>query len=136
MKKLVFLLLVMLIGFTSYSQVYYKAVITEMYTYNSKTEGWDLEQKNGDVSITVVVEDDFLSIQAKSPSMYKIYGGTKENINTKTLSGYRYQARDLKQDVSVYIDILRGKEDGVGMISIINKGQGYNFRFFVVPFEK
>lgn len=135
MKKIfitISLLLSFLLGF---SQTYYKAYLTEMYTYNEKTKEWDLYQKNSDVNITLVIEEEFLSVQAKSPSMYKIYTNSKEDITTKSFTGYRYKGRDLRHESPVVIDILRGNQDTFALISVINSGEGFNLRFFIKPIE-
>ena len=137
MKNLFLFLTSLLFSVISYSQTYFKATHTEMYTQNQTTGDWDLYQKNSDVEIVVVVEDEFLSIQGKTPSMYKIYLNTKEAINTKGLSGFRYQGRDLKTDEKVTIDIIRSKESesAGGVISIIYSQPNYNLRFFVIPYK-
>ncbi len=115
-----------------FSQTYYKAKITELYTYNTTTKEWNLYDKNSDVNITVVVEDEFISFQAKTPSFYKIYSETREPFNTKSYRGYRYTGKDLKTDTMVKVDILGSDQEGVAMISIVNSVEGYNFRFFLV----
>jgi hypothetical protein len=105
--------------------------MTEMYTYNRNTEEWELYQKNSDTKITVVIEEEFITFQAKTPSMYKIYESGKEPMNTKSLKGYRYQARDLRQDKAVKIDVMISEESKLVIVSIINFTDGYNFRFFL-----
>lgn len=136
MKKFLISLSFIFLSFAGYSQNYFKAYRTEMYTYNEQTEEWDLYQKNSDMNITIVVEEEFLSVHAKSPSMYKIYGGSKEDISTKSLVGYRYKARDLRQEVGVVIDIVRSTENSISMISVINKTEKYNLRFYIKPIEE
>jgi hypothetical protein len=131
MKNLLLTLFLGLISLVGNTQSYYKATITELYTYNKSTEEWDLYQKNSDVNITVVVEDEFVSFQAKTPSMYKIYTNTKEALNTKSLSGWRYLGKDLKSDKMVKIDILISNDSPVALISIVNVSDGFNFRFFL-----
>ena len=131
MKKLILFLSLVLVYLVPQAQSYYKASITEMYTYNRGTEEWDLYQKNSDMNITVVIEDRFISFQAKTPSMYRIYENSKEIIKTKSLSGYRYQAKDLKEDKMVKIDILASDEQKAVLVSIINIDEGYNLRFFL-----
>jgi hypothetical protein len=136
MKKIIIVLVSVLFSLGLTAQEYYKAVLTELYTYNNDKDEWELYQKNSDVSINVVVEKEFISFQAKTPSFYKIYLETAEPVNTKTLKGYRYSARDLKSNSMVKIDVLAGKQNtdsqGVGVISIINKEENFNFRFFIV----
>ena len=102
-----------------------------MYTYNKVSKEWELYQKNSDTDITIVVENEFLSIIGKSPSMYKIYSESKEDISNKNMVGIRYKARDLKHDTQVTIDIVKAVSSGTAMISVINYNDEYNLRFFV-----
>jgi hypothetical protein len=132
MKKIILSLLLVISTSLLFSQTYYKAKITELYTYNTTTKEWNLYDKNSDVNITVVVEDEFISFQAKTPSFYKIYTETKEPFNTKSYRGYRYSGKDLKTDTMVKVDILGSNEEGVAMVSIVNSVEGYNFRFFLI----
>lgn len=131
MKKLILFLLLIYTSSIVFSQTYYKATITEMYTINRNTNEWTLYQKNSDVNITVVVEEEFISFQAKTPTMYKIYLNSKEPFNTKSLKGFRYSGRDLKRDNNVTVDVLASAESQIGLISIIDLNDGYNFRFFL-----
>ncbi|MFN9897529.1 MAG: hypothetical protein ACK55Z_01775, partial [bacterium] len=95
-----------------------------MYTYDNVNKSWELYQKNSDVNITVVVESQFISFQAKKPSMFKVYENSKEEMNTKSLSGYRYTAKDLREDQMVKIDVLTHQESRTAVISIINVSEG------------
>ena len=131
MKKTILTLFLIVFSLVLTAQTYYKATLTEMYTIDKTTNEWDLYQKNSDVNITVVVEPSFISFQAKKPTMYKVYENTKEPMNTKSLSGYRYTAKDLREDQMVKIDVLVHKESKTAVISIINYSEGYNFRFFL-----
>jgi hypothetical protein len=131
MKHLLITLFFVLTAIVGSSQSYYKATVTEFYTYNKSTQSWELYQKNSDVNITVVVEDEFVSFQAKTPSMYKIYENSKEPFNTKSSKGYRYLGKDLKSDKMVKVDILISDDSPVALISIVNVNDGYNFRFFL-----
>lgn len=106
-----------------------------MYTFNNVSKEWDLYQKNSDTDITIVIEDEFLSIQGKSPSMYKIYTESKEDISNKNMVGARYKARDLKHDSQVAIDIVKISSSNTAMISVVNYTEGYNLRFFVKQTE-
>lgn len=83
------------------------------------------------MNITVVIEEKFISFQAKTPSMYKIYENSKEVVKTKSLDGYRYIAKDLKEEKMVKIDILASEEQKAVLVSIINVDEGYNLRFFL-----
>jgi hypothetical protein len=131
MKKFIILVSLLIINLFSFGQSYYKATMTEMYTYNRNSEEWELYQKNSDTKITVVIEDKFISFQAKTPSMYRIFEGTKEPIKTKSLTGYRYQAKDLKEEKLVKIDVVMSEETKLVIVSIINFDEGYNFRFYL-----
>jgi len=131
MKNILLTLVFSFISLFGFSQTYYKATVTEMYTYNKSDEEWVLYQKNSDVNITVVIEDEFISFQAKTPSMYKIYLNSKEQLKTKTLSGFRYSAKDLKEDKMVKIDVLVSDDSPIALVSIINMNEGYNLRFFL-----
>jgi len=135
MKKTLLTLVIVLSTILTYSQSYYKAYATEMYVYDNKSKEWELYQKNSDTDIIIVVEDEFITFQAKSPSMYKIYADGKTEINNKSLKGYRYNGRELKTDDKMVIDIVRDLKNDVGMISIINYDKGYNLRFYIVPAE-
>lgn len=129
MKKVFFLLLLTLSSILSYSQSYYFATKTELYTYDSKEEEWVLYQKNSDVNITIVLEDEFLSIQANSPTMYKLQKGRGKEITGKTYTGFRYDALDLKKNDVCSIDIVRF-DDTNFMISVVKSGD-YNLRYYL-----
>ena len=134
MKKLIFTIFALIVGVVSYSQDVYKAYSTEMYTYNKDYKEWNLYEKNSDINIRIVVEEFFLTIQAKSPSMFKINQSSKEDVNTENFFGYRYLAKDLKEDVYVTIDIVRYKHEKA-MISITNMSQGYRLIFYISSVE-
>jgi len=131
MKKLAILFFLGFISLSSFAQTFYKATITEMYMYDRNKEEWTLYQKNSDVNITVVIEDEFISLQAKTPTMYKIYLNSKEPMNTKSLKGYRYLAKDLKEEKMVKIDVVVSEEAEMAIVSIINHNEGYNLRFYL-----
>jgi len=104
-----------------------------MFVYSDKTEQWELYKKNSDVDIIIILEDQFVSIQANSPTMFKIYESTKQSLNTEKLQGYRYEARDLKKDVMVKVDVLKSKNDsGVALLSVVNQEEGYNLRYYLI----
>lgn len=131
MKKIILSIALLLSSLFLSAQTFYKATLTELYTYNSYSKEWNLHTKNSDVNITIVVETDFITIQAKVPSMYKVFKENAEPFNTETLQGYRYIAKDLRRDQYVKIDILRSKIDNIGIISIVDVDRGYNQRFFL-----
>lgn len=135
MKKTILILLFTILSLVSFGQTYYKAYVTEMYEYNTSTKDWVLNTKNSDMNIVIVVEEQFLTIQAKSPSMFKVFSESGQEIKTKKLIGYRYDARDLRKEISVVIDIVRSVDESVSLISIINKTEGYNLRFYITPME-
>lgn len=130
MKKLILSTLALFICLFSFAQDIYKAYATEFYTYDKVSKEWTLYEKNSDVNIRIVVEESFVTIQAKSPSMYKINQSSKEDINTENFFGYRYLAKDLKEDIYVTIDIIRYKYEKA-MISIMNTTQGYQIVFYI-----
>lgn len=132
MKSLLFSLVFVLISMISNSQTVYRASITEFHTWNSSKSEWQLHSKNSDVKIQVCVEDEFLTIFAQTPTMYKVYKNTKENISFSKYSGYRYTAKDLKTDLLVILDIVGNSTDGVALLSVMNKAEGYNLRYFLI----
>lgn len=131
MKTILLSTLLILLSLFSNSQTYYKATVSEMYTYNKLSDSWDLYQKNSDVNITVVVEKEHISFHAKSPTMYKLYSETRVPLDVKPYKGYRYNAKDLKNDNMVKVDIMASESSSLVMISIINYDTGYNFRYFL-----
>lgn len=131
MKTFLLSILLTLSSFLVYGQNYYKATLTELYTYNSKQDTWDLYQKNSDVNITVVVEDEFINIQAQSPGFYKILLDTKQPINSNSFYGYKYVLKDLKKDNYLKIDILSHKTSEIIVLSIFDNESGVNLRYFL-----
>jgi hypothetical protein len=133
MKKIIIALLLCFSFSSAFTQTYYKVTTTEMHTYNSKTAGWDLYSKNSNTNIEVVVEDEFITIEANSPTMFKIYSVTKQELTTETLTGYSYEARDLKRDKMIRLDVVKSrKNDGVALISVVNREEGYNLRYYLI----
>jgi hypothetical protein len=132
MKKIFLLFFVALVALTSNAQSVYKASITELHFWDSKTEQWQLNTKQSDLDISITVEEEFISIFAKSPSMYRVFVATKEEISTKSLRGFKYAGLDLKTGKNVRIDVMKSIESNLGVISIINSSEGYNLRFFVM----
>jgi hypothetical protein len=131
MKQLLVTLTLLVSSFFVSAQSYYKAVMTELYVYNKVTDEWDLYQKNSDVNITVVVEEEFVNFQANSPTMYKIYTSTKKPFTTQNFKGYSYTAKDLKKDNLVVLDILGSETSDYFLVSIVNKSEGVNMRFYM-----
>lgn len=129
MKKLLLTLTLGLMTLLVTAQTYYLATLTELYTYNDKNKEWELYQKMSDVKINVVVEDEFVSFQAKTPTFYKIYNDTKEDIGGESFQGYRYKGLDLKTNEKCYIDICRFKSSSY-MISVV-KPLNYNLRYYL-----
>jgi len=132
MKKILFTLLLTFVSLISFSQNNYTSTRTEMYLYNKNTQEWDLYDKNIDTDITVVLEDEFLTIQAKSPTMYKIFKGTAKKITQKLYSGYRYESRDLKTNDLCYIDVFE-LINGLGYVISVIKNNEYNLRYYIDP---
>jgi hypothetical protein len=131
MKKLILFFGFLLTIITSVTaQSYYVATQSELYKYNTQSSKWELYQKNSDVNITVVIEDEFVHIQAKTPTVFKIYKSTAVDISGKTFEGFRYDAFDLKKDIKCTIDILK-LNDGEYMISVISINREYNLRYYI-----
>lgn len=124
------LVLLFMVGFAS-GQTYYKAVQTELYKKDYSTGKWLLSDKNKDVSITIVSEENTISIQAKSPTLIKLYPGSAEELNTTAFYGKRYRGEELKTDTKCNVDIMVHKETKYVVISIIY--DDYNLRYFVEP---
>lgn len=132
MKKLLLLLTLMISSLFVKSQTTrYKAVTTELYSYNATKESWDLYKTNENTDIIIVVEENFITIQAQSPSMFRVYSESKESIRAKSLYGYRYRAKDLRTDDYVKIDIMTMDDGPYVLLSIINLTEGFNYRYFL-----
>lgn len=127
----IILSLILLISSAQTNEAYYKAVSTELYVKNEYTNAWDIYQKNATTNITVVIEENFVSIQAQKPTIYRIYKDEIQQINTDKLIGSRYTAKDLKTNEWCTIDVVRSKseDNGFYLISII-VGK-INLRYFV-----
>lgn len=131
MKKLILFLGFILVSIVSVTaQSYYVATKTEMYMYDSQTSKWELYQKNSDVNITVVLEEEFVHFQAKTPTIFKIYKSSAADISGKTFEGFRYDALDLKKNINCTIDILKLNEQEY-MISVISNSREYNLRYYI-----
>lgn len=132
MKKIILILLTVLLStLITNAQSYYKATITEMYTYDYQSQKWTLYQKNSDVNITVVLEDDFISIQANKPTMYRVYKNTGTNISGESFQGFRYEALDLRENTPCSIDVIKFT-DANYLISIIRNDNVYNLRYYII----
>lgn len=129
MKKIILFISLIFCGIVSNAQSYYVATKTELYTYNFNTEEWELRQNNPDVNIIVVMEEEFLTIEANSPTMYKIFKDTGKDIGTKSFTGYRYKSIDLKKNDICSMDVVKFGDSSY-MISII-KGTDYNLRYYI-----
>jgi hypothetical protein len=131
MKKLILSLILVISSVLSLSaQSYYTSTKTEMYTYDNETEKWVLYQKNSDVNIVVVLEEEFVTFQAKTPTMFKIYKSTGKEISGEKFTGYRYDAVDLRKNTKCSIDVIKFSESSY-MISIISGGYEYNLRYYI-----
>ena len=131
MKSLILSLFLVFSSVISNAQTIYRCTLSEMYTWTNITVEWQLYQRNSDIKIDVCVEDEFITIFANSPTMFKIYKNTKEPISFSIYSGYRYLAKDLKLEQLVYIDIAGNTDEGVFMISVTNQRDKYNLRYFL-----
>lgn len=131
MKKLVLSCILLVFSILSvYSQSYYSANVTELYTYDVESEKWVLYQKNSDVNIGVVLEEEFLTFQAKTPTMYKIVKSSAKNISSTKFQGYRYEGIDLKKSARCSIDVVKIDENNY-IISIISGNYDYNLRYYI-----
>ena len=132
MKKVLLTLGLILMTVVGFSQTPYRVKTTEMYTYNSNTSEWELYQKNGDVNIVMTLEEKgVITIQAKTPSMYRFDKESGVAINGETFNGYRYDGIDLRENESCKIDVIK-KTNGTYIISIIKSGK-YNLRYYILP---
>lgn len=129
--RTLFLTLLLSISTLLNAQSRYKASTSEMYVYDTDKEEWTLYQKNSNVDIDVIVEEEFITFFAKTPTMFKINLETKEKFSVGGSEGYRYIATDLKKDASVIIDILVNSDKSKTMISITNKYKKYNLRYIL-----
>lgn len=132
MKKVLLTLGLILMTVVGFSQTPYRVKTTEMYTYNSNTSEWELYQKNGDVNIVMTLEEKgVITIQAKTPSMYRFDKESGISISGETFSGYRYDGVDLRENEDCKIDIIK-KTSGTYIVSIIKSGK-YNLRYYILP---
>jgi hypothetical protein len=129
-KKIILILSFLFGSIIVNAQSYYSATITELYSYNNKTESWVLYQKNSDVNIKIILEESFLTIVSKSPNMFKFSKLNAKDISGKTFTGYKYNAVDLKKDELCTIDIVKF-DDTNYMISVFNTDKTYNFRYYI-----
>jgi hypothetical protein len=131
-KKLLVILLLVSFPFGIVAQTnehYYKAVATEMYVRNNSNTEWQLYQKNGSTNITIVLEEEFISVQAQKPTIYRIFKNKIEEIDTDNLIGNRYFGRDLKTDEYCTIDVVKSRTSETYLISIIKTN--INLRYFI-----
>lgn len=135
MKKIILALALLFSIFTIQAQqkevFYYKAVVAELYSKDINGD-WELLRKNIDLDIPIIVEDEFINIQADRPTMYKLYRGenSKQSINTQLIVGTRYRAFDLKDNVMCFVDVVKIRNvDDFYMISIVF--DSYNLRYYI-----
>lgn len=129
MKKIFLSLLLLFFVTLTNAQSYYVATTTELHTFNYENEEWELSQKNSNTTITVVLEEEFLSIHANSPTMYKLYKSSGKSISGKDFEGYRYDALDFKKNEICKIDVIKFSEFSY-LISVV-KGREYNLRYYI-----
>jgi hypothetical protein len=118
MKFLFTFLLTACVSF-AFSQSTYNAYRTELYTKNTSTKKWELATENKNTNITVVSEKDHITIQAQSPTMYKLYPGDTKDINLEKFVGFRYHAKELKKDESCDIEMLKHIATGLIVVNVI-----------------
>lgn len=114
------------------SQNVYRAHKTEMYTKEYSGD-WELYSKNSDTKIQICLEDEFITIWAKSPSLYKIYKSEGEEIKGKTFTGMSYPAKDLKTDKMCIIHVIN--LDGEYVLSVVKSSEKYNLRYYLKDVE-
>ncbi len=114
-------------------EIYFKAYSTEMYILDKNNE-WELYQKNGSTNITMVLEEDFLSILAQKPTVYRIFKTNTQPLKTENLAGTRYTAKELKSEEYCTVDVVRVRTSDLYIISVVN-GK-YNLRYFVNASEE
>lgn len=116
-------------GFSQTNEWYYKAISTELYIKNDYTDKWELHQKNGNTNITIVMEDEFISIQAQKPTIYRIYRENTTDISNDKITGMRYVAKDLKSEQYCTLDVIKSRTSEYYLLSIVN-GK-INLRYFI-----
>ena len=111
MKKLLLTLAVLISGFVSMAQsdesTVYKIFRTEFYIYNDRSEKWDLETRNDDVNIDMVSYKNVINIQAKTPTLFRIYKETEKNLEGKDYFGVRVDALECVNMNNCTIDLIR-----------------------------
>lgn len=129
MKK--FLLSILLVGsfFVSKAQIAYSCYTAEIHKWNSTKKTFELSQKNSDIDITIVFDEDIMNIQAESPSFFKFFEFSKKDISTKDYEGVRFTATDCRKEKNCNIDIIKYLDKIA--ISIVYIDDGLNFRYFV-----
>ncbi len=131
MKHLVTTLVLVFVATFLSAQSHYKAFQSELYKKDEYTGKWLLADQNKNVSIDIVSEKSTITIQAQSPTMYKLYPGSEEPLSTNSFTGSRFKAVELKNDISCSIDILVHRESTLMVISVVYSD--YNLRFFIDP---
>ena len=111
MKKILLTLAVLISGFVSMAQsdesTVYKIFRTEFYIYNDRSEKWDLETRIDDVNIDMVSYKNVINIQAKTPTLFRIYKETEKNLEGKDYFGVRVDALECVNMNNCTIDLIR-----------------------------
>lgn len=111
MKKLILFLTILISGFVSMAQsdesTVYKIFRTEFYIYNDRSDKWDLETRNDDVNIDMVSYKNVINIQAKTPTLFRIYKETEKNLEGKDYFGVRVDALECVNMNNCTIDLIR-----------------------------
>lgn len=131
MKKFILIVTLLLVSLISFSQTYFKAYQSEIWTWNESVREYELFKKHTNLNITIVVEDESINIQAESPTMFSIDPSTKETIVKTSLKIIRYQSIELKSRRSCFIDIVQFFETGEVMLSVNYTKDGVNLRYYI-----
>lgn len=132
MKFLLTLILTACVSF-AFGQKMYNAVTTELYKKDYSTGKYELVDKNKNTNITIVSEGYTLTIQALSPTMYKLSEYGSKEIDNQYFYGHTYKARDLKNNLNCDIDIVQHRTSKYLIISVWF--DDYNFRYMIEPKE-
>jgi hypothetical protein len=130
MKKFIILLLFCLTFGSSFSQTRVTATSTEMYTYDTNKSEWILYSRNPNVEIEVILEDDFITFFAKTPTMFRLDKNNPKEVKLKSGKGYRYNGWDFRRNQECLIDVIQLKS-GEYLISIIPSDFTYNLRYYI-----
>lgn len=129
MKKILLSVLLLCSVLLTFAQTTYSCYSAEIHKWNSVKKTFELSQKNSDIDITIVFDEDIMNIQAESPSFFKFFEFSKKDISTKDYEGVRFTASDCRKEKNCNIDIIKYLDKIA--ISIVYIDDGINFRYFV-----